>query len=326
MKKRLSSCLHALKWSKKSCLCCKKLTVPSARIAVLIALLLAATIAQPAAQSMPSLSMPEISGPSMPSMPSLSVGSVSTSDSSSSSSSSSTRGTGLTASSLLGLSSTTGLSTLSALLGSDSDSSLLTSLLGSSSSSDDLSLLTALSGTTLGGTNTTTTVLLTEIIDKLDQLSKQLAVQAGSSTTSSAASSSESTAITASANAPGLIRFRVAGYDILSSFTDLYISTPETNGTFLLTADRTYTADGRRRTETLYMLFTADSPASTSETGAGFLKSYSVTVSLLQDALNTNSFLYRLSQATPLRAEKTGNLVSLRMAGALKADILLQLE
>lgn len=120
---------------------------------------------------------------------------------------------------------------------------------------------------------------------------------------------------------PGLIRFRVAGYDILSSFTELYISTPENNGTFLLTADRAYNADGRRRTETVYMLFQAD-PAPE----GSFLNGYTVTVSLLQDALNQNSFLYRLSQATPLYAEKTGNLVSVRLTGDLKADILLQLE
>lgn len=218
-------------------------------------------------------------------------------------------------------------------MGSDSDSSLLTSLLGSSSSSDDLSLLTALSGTTLGGTNTTTTLLLTEIIDKLDQLSKQLEARNGSSSdtgdataSSASATGTESAAVTASVNTPGLIRFRIAGYDILSSFTDLYISTPEKNGTFLLTADRVYTADGRRRTETLYMLFTANPSGSSTETDAGFLNSYTVTVSLLQDAENKNSFLYRLSQAAPLQAEKTGNLVSLRLTGALTADILLQLE
>lgn len=291
------------------------------------------------AQGMSSITMPEISGPSMPSMPTISAGSISTSSGSAASSSGSgtggsasgssgTTGTGLTAASLLGLSSTTGLGTLSSLLGSDTDASLLTSLLGSSSGSDDLSLLSALSGTTLGGTNTTTTVLLTQIIDRLDKLTKQLEAQGNpaGSTTEAAATNADSTvtAKSASAGAPGLIRFRIAGYDILSSFTDLYISTPEKNGSFLLTADRTYTADYRQRTETIYMLFTADSTAA--ETGAGFLNSYTVTISLLQDYQNPNSFMYRLSQATPLQAEKTGNLVSLRLDGALKADILLQLE
>lgn len=267
----------------------------------------------------------------MPSMPSISAGSISTSDSSestgssassSSGSSGSLTGTGLSASSLLGLSSTTGLSTLSSLLGSDTDSSLLTSLLGTSSDSSDLSLLSALSGTTLGGTNTTTTVLLTQIIDRLDKLSKQL--EAGGTITSSAdspgstnAADTSSSQASAVKSTPGLIRFRVAGYDILSSFTDLYISTPEKNGTFLLTADRTYTADYRQRTETVYMLFTADG-------GTG--NKFTVTVSVLQDSLNQNSFMYRLSQAAPLHAEKTGNLVSVRLDGELKADILIQIK
>ena len=118
------------------------------------------------------------------------------------------------------------------------------------------------------------------------------------------------------------MRFRINGSNILSSITDIYISKPETDGSFLLTADRTYLADYKRRTETFYMFFT---PTSDSKSSA-----LDVTVSVLQDYENKNSFLYRLadlSEQTPISAKKTGSLISIIINNpSFKVDFLLSLE
>lgn len=291
--------------------------------------------------SMPSISMPELSSPSMPSvsMPSLS-GSSSTGTSSSGSSSTGTSstesslGSGLTATALLGLTDTTGLSTLSSLLGTDSSSdttssiSTLSALLGSSSSSD-LSSLSVLAGTT---SNTSNTLLLTQIIEKLNEISNRL--DEGGYSAGSSGSSAEAVTVAGTADAdssqvqvaasttrsPGILRFRVNGYDISSSIKELYVSEPEADGTFLLTADRSYTADYKTRTETFFLLFT---PSVTEQKNSG--EGFSVTVQVLQDYENRNSFLYRLSQAGTLQAKKTGDLVSVILDRPdLKLDFLMK--
>jgi hypothetical protein len=47
----------------------------------------------------------------------------------------------------------------------------------------------------------------------------------------------------------------------------------------------------------------------------------------MQDIENPNSFVYKLSNVKNLSAQKTGNLVSLRLnSKELKADILISLE
>ena len=118
------------------------------------------------------------------------------------------------------------------------------------------------------------------------------------------------------------MRFRINGSNILSSITDIYISKPETDGSFLLTADRTYTANYKKRTETFYMFFTPTSDNKSSN--------LDVTVSVLQDYENKNSFLYRLaelSEQTSISAKKTSCLISVIINNpSFKVDFLLSLE
>ena len=314
----------------------------------LIALLFVVLIAKTggknifAQTSMPSISMPEISSPSMPSvsMPSLS-GSGNSSESSTknkeSDTSSSTTGTGLTATALLGLSNTTGLDTLSALLGisdtsssalSSTDASTISSLSSISSLLSSDSSLSALSGLSSTQSNSAYSnyLLLSQIIEKLNELSKKLDEANNSAAQPATAQSSESAVAVSAQNTSStkreIMRFRINGTNILSSITDIYISKPETDGSFLLTADRSYTADYKKRTETFYMFFTPPTNNISS--------SLDVSVSVLQDYENKNSFLYRLadlSEQTAISAKKTGRLISIIINNpSFKVDFLLSLE
>ena len=292
--------------------------------------------------SMPSISMPEISSPSMPSvsMPSLS-GSVNSSESSAqkkeSNTSSSSTGTGLTATALLGLSNTTGLDTLSALLGvsdtsssalSSTDASTISSLSSISSLLSSDSSLSALSGLSSTQSNSAYSnyLLLSQIIEKLNELSKKLDEANNGAAQPAPTQTSESAVAVSAQNTSStkreIMRFRINGSNILSSITDIYISKPETDGSFLLTADRTYTADYKKRTETFYMFFT---PATNN-----ISSNLDVSVSVLQDYENQNSFLYRLadlSEQTAISAKKTGRLISIIINNpSFKVDFLLSLE
>ena len=289
--------------------------------------------------SMPSVSMPEITSPSMPSvsMPSFSYGEGNAKESTTTSKNS--VGTGLTATALLGLTNTTGLDTLSALLGSAGDSSSGTT--GTSSESSSLSSLSAISSLlsgdntlsalslTQGSSSSTNYVLLSQIIDKLNDISAKLDGKKETTSSSNAAPSGASASATAQATSSDssaaastmtsqqrqVMRFRINGSNILSSVTDIYISKPEEDGSFLLVGDRVYTADYRKRSETFYMFFTPES---------GIMK---VSVKVLQDYENKNSFLYRLSSLSALEAKKTGKLVSILVNDpSFKVDFLLSLE
>ena len=150
--------------------------------------------------------------------------------------------------------------------------------------------------------------IIRHIIEKLNELSKKLDEANNSAAQPATAQSSESAVAVSAQNTSStkreIMRFRINGTNILSSITDIYISKPETDGSFLLTADRTYLADYKRRTETFYMFFT---PTSDSKSSA-----LDVTVSVLQGYENKNSFLYRLadlSEQTPISAKKTGRLM-----------------
>ena len=283
--------------------------------------------------SMPSISMPEISSPAMPSvpMPTLS-GSGNTNESSrkktENKTSSTTPGTGLTATALLGLSNTTGLDTLSALLGvsdtgsSTTDTSTISSLSSISSLLSGDSSLSALSGLSSTQSNSAYSnyLLLSQIIEKLNELSKKLDETNSSAAQPTTTQTSEATQTASSTNRE-IMRFRINGSNILSSITDIYISKPDTDGSFLLTADRTYTADYKKRTETFYMFFTpTDNKTSTLD----------VSVSVLQDYENKNSFLYRfadLSEQISISAKKTGRLISIIINNpSFKVDFLLSLD
>ena len=261
--------------------------------------------------------MPKISGPSMPSMPTLSTGTGSTSTSqtttttTSKTSSSSEKtdtekvvaetkaGYALTAQTISSLSGNSDLSTLSSLLGGDA-SSLYGNLTG------------------LDSTNTSynTNLLLSQILEKLNKIAEKQGTLETEKNPENVQVAAKKTS-----NA-GILRFRFNNYEYVSNLSDVYISTPEADGTFFVTGDRTYSFGNGQSRETFYMLFKANSSNDSSPLG-----NYSVAVSVMQDMENPNSFVYKLSKVENLTAQKTGNLASLRLNKSdLKADILISLE
>ena len=151
--------------------------------------------------------------------------------------------------------------------------------------------------------------MLEKILSELDNVKKQNA---------EAVKSNEEQPLASSAR-PGILRFIVNGYDVLSSCRAVYFSDVGEDGTFLLTGDRTYTANGQKRMETFYLLFR---PAG----AAGFSAQYKVECSVVQDYTNAHSFMYRLASLGNLTAVKTGNLVSMRTSDPnCRADLLIDI-
>ncbi len=151
--------------------------------------------------------------------------------------------------------------------------------------------------------------MLEKILSELDNVKKQNA---------EAVKSNEEQPLASSAR-PGILRFIVNGYDVLSSCRAVYFSNVGEDGTFLLTGDRTYTANGQKRMETFYLLFR---PAG----NAGFSAQYKVECSVVQDYTNVHSFMYRLASLGNLSAAKTGNLVSMRTSDPnCRADLLIDI-
>ena len=255
--------------------------------------------------------MPSTSSPSMPSMPSLSSGGTTKTTSTESSTTTTTTktteevkeskaGYALTANTISSLSSSSDLSTLSSLLGNDSSTT---------------SLYNSLTGVDSTTSNYNTNLLLTQILEKLNKIAEK---QNSSTNTSSTNNGIPAENVS---NAE-ILRFRLNSYDFLSSLSGVFISSPEKDGTFFVTGDRTYTVGNKQSRETFYMLF-----KSITEKSDSLLGNYSVAISVMQDIENPNSFLYKLSNADNVIAQKTGNLVSLRLnAKDLKADILISLE
>lgn len=119
---------------------------------------------------------------------------------------------------------------------------------------------------------------------------------------------------------PKILRFIVNGYDILQTCKKIYFSDLEADGTFLLTGDRKYMSENKSRSETFYFYFHANG----SENG---ITKYTVTPAVSQDYENEYSYLYQLTQKDALTANRTGNLVTLRVKdGDWNMDLLLSLD
>ena len=162
-----------------------------------------------------------------------------------------------------------------------------------------------------------TNILLQNILTEIEGLKKQL----GKNSAGTADNVSAQAARTGSLHGlrPAILRFVINGYDILSTCKTIYFSEPEGDGTFLLTADRKYLADGKQNAETFYFLFKSDGRGG----GQG---GYSVIPEVSQSPENPASLVFRLSRQENLTAAKTGNLVSLRASiDGLTADLLLDI-
>ena len=119
---------------------------------------------------------------------------------------------------------------------------------------------------------------------------------------------------------PAVLRYKINGYNIADSLTQVFFSDTEADGSFLLTADRKYFVNQSPINETFYFLFKTQS-------SNGAVTSYEVIPTIAQDKKNPNSFVYRMCQLSDITAQKTGNLVVLHYdTGGFIADMLLNID
>ncbi len=185
---------------------------------------------------------------------------------------------------------------------------------------DNASLLSSVnSGSTGNGryltsTSTNDAKLLQQILTELESLKKEVSQQQNLEKASYGRNLSQG---------PRILRFLADGKDVLSTCREVFFSSRESDGTFLLTGDRTYTAgtsDATNYNETFYLLFKA--------TGCTAGRTnYTVTPSLSQAKSDPSSSLADFSQAGTFTASRTGNLVAMRgKAGNTTIDLLLSLD
>lgn len=216
---------------------------------------------------------------------------------------------------------------------SAADISTLSSLLGSGNlfSAQGLGGLFSVPGTISGQPNAAdlygqnqTAVLLQAVIEKLDALQKTVNLQNSAkdstSETDTKRAAKQDTQDKQDKQGGRILRFVAGNYNILPSCTAVFISQPETDGSFLLTGDRKYrsenSAAGKIYGETFYFLFKA--------AGGG---TFNAAFSLSQQPENSDSPLYALTRASFLQAVRTGNLVTMRvLAENVQTDLLLDID
>lgn len=268
-------------------------------------------------QAMPSMpEMPVVTSPSMPSMPSVGSpyykpqmpGYNNSSSTTSQSSSTSTQSTSSSTTSSAKTAQT--LSTLTTASLTDSLSASDVSTLYNSGLFDNLS---SILGTGVSSSDSSTNLLLQEILVSLNELKQQnTSVIQSSQTQTQNASFKE--------REPSILRFKVNGNSIVDSFKTVFFSESEADGTFLLTADRVYYVNQKAQKETIYLLFKT-------KRSNGSTTIFTVVPTLIQDTKNENSFLYRMCEQTDIEAQKTGNLVAVHLSrDQFSLDILLDLD
>ncbi|MBO6218089.1 MAG: hypothetical protein J6N81_00745 [Treponema sp.] len=197
--------------------------------------------------------------------------------------------------------------------------SQISGLLGRGNSNLQNQLLSAQKTVTA---NTVDSMTLKQILSELTELKNQMNNSGEKSENASLSdkSAGENTFSNITKKEPKILRFIVNGYDILSTCKKIYFSELETDGTFLLTGDRKYLSENKARNETFYFYFHAQG------TDKGITK-YAVTPAVSQDYENQYSYLYQLTQKNSLTADRTGNLVTLRVnEGGWNMDLLISLD
>ena len=194
---------------------------------------------------------------------------------------------------------------------------------------DDISSLTGLTGESssvnsllgLGtGTTDSTNILLQQILTSLEELKKENK-KSSEAEKESQNDLQEDSQIFKSRN-PHILRFKINGYNIMDSISTVFISKPETDGSFLLTADRIYYVNQKQRKETFYILFKAVKSNGSSTT-------FQVEPEIAQDFKNENSFIYKLAKKSDLVAKKTGNLVVINTCSSsndMQIDLLIDID
>ena len=172
----------------------------------------------------------------------------------------------------------------------------------------------------LTGNNSTdsTTALLKEILQRLNELKIEQKTAGAAEQEIYAAKKQDSE--TFKTRKPSVLRFKINSYSIKDSLTQTFLSDPEPDGSFLLTADRKYFLNNKSCSETFYMLFKAVK-------SNGNTTTFSVTPSIAQGTENKNSYVYKLCQCKDIIAEKTGNLVVVHYVSEdVTTDLLLDID
>ncbi|MCR5762861.1 MAG: hypothetical protein K6G00_05700 [Treponema sp.] len=172
-----------------------------------------------------------------------------------------------------------------------------------------------------------TNKLLKKILNRLEAIKgEEGSAKKASLAASNSDSETESVEVSESVSAgdaksakSNLLRFTVNGYDVLRTCRTVYISDVQKNGTFLVTGDRRYNANGRMMNETFHILFKAKPDSSD-------CSSYTSATAVTQDVENTGSFLYQLANRKNMDAVRTGNFVSMRTSDSdWKLELLVDL-
>ena len=276
--------------------------------------------------SMPTMpSMPTISSPSVKTKPTVQNNKQTSNTKSNGNANSKNQNLSVSAASLLQMSSSNPLGSITDL------NSILSNLSTEKTTEADLSSLSTLSSTLLNSSSLTSTnnsvatnTILTQILQRLEQLQAQVDKinsqpqqvseknlqnknEVQTNTTQQQISESKN-------NQNKILRFKINNYDLTKSFTTLFFSEKEKDGSFLLTGDRVYNLYGKQMSETFYMLFK-------NENGNNF----EVAVALNQNDENQNSFLYKFAKDSPYKSQRTGNLFFINSnKNDLKIDILIE--
>lgn len=276
--------------------------------------------------SMPTMpSMPTISSPSVKTKPTVQNNKQTSNTKSNGNANSKNQNPSVSAASLLQMSSSNPFGSITDL------NSILSNLSTEKTTEADLSSLSTLSSSLLNSSSLTSTnnsvatnTILTQILQRLEQLQAQVDKinsqpqqvseknlqnknEVQTNTTQQQISESKN-------NQNKILRFKINNYDLTKSFTTLFFSEKEKDGSFLLTGDRVYNLYGKQMSETFYMLFK-------NENGNNF----EVAVALNQNDENQNSFLYKFAKNSPYKSQRTGNLFFINSnKNDLKIDILIE--
>lgn len=180
--------------------------------------------------------------------------------------------------------------------------------------------ISSLSGNTLDSysSTNTTTILLQQVLKELEELKTEQ--KKASAAEKQQFQNYQQDSQTFRTRKPSILRFKINGYNIADSLTSVFLSEPDEDGSFLLTADRKYYVNQKVKNETFYFLFK-------SIKGNGATTTFEVVPSIIQDNKYTDSYVYQLCQQKNLTAEKTGNLVVLHYSSdKINSEILLDID
>ena len=183
--------------------------------------------------------------------------------------------------------------TVAALAGNGNTTALLENLLG---------------GGQTGSPALTNEMLLTKILAELERLqtktettppsdAKPHNTDAGQQA-SSPQPDNRHTASIARGSAAELIRLRINGREIKDDLVFTFCSSPVPEGSFLYGADRLFKVNNATLAETVYFLCRKTDD-----------KNYVISMDLRQEPLNTNSYLHKLYDLTPISITQTSDLI-----------------